>query len=112
MEMELTYDSARRSQRFDTGPAGHGAPGVGVAADRSSHTRHGTRSAALYLDLYLVSSYLCELCIAARARRGRGLGAVGGGALTLTPGLFSVLSLAVKLVYIWMVLAKYESHGS
>ena len=104
--MELTYDSARRSQRLDTGPAGHGAPGVGVAADRSSHTR-GSRRA-----LYASTSYLCELCIAARARRGRGLGAVGGAALTLTPGLFSVLSLAVKLVYIWMVLAKYESHGS
>ena len=105
--MELTYDSARRSQRLDTGPAGHGAPGVGVAADRSSHTRHRQPTRAL-----ASTSYLCELCIAARARRGRGLGAVGGGALTLTPGLFSVLSLAVKLVYIWMVLAKYESHGS
>ena len=90
--MELTYDSARRSQRLDTGPAGHGAPGVGVAADRSSHTRQPTRALAS-------TSYLCELCIAARARRGRGLGAVGGAALTLTPGLFSVLSLAVKLVY-------------
>ena len=106
--MELTYDSARRSQRFDTGPAGHGAPGVGVAAESQFAHRGSTRSLPR-------SSYLCELCIgyiAARARRGRGLGAVGGGALTLTPGLFSVLSLAVKLVYIWMVLAKYESHGS
>ncbi len=45
MEMELTYElcpmTAHRARkaRFDTGPAGHGAPGVGVAADRSSHTR-------------------------------------------------------------------------
>ena len=90
--MELTYDSARRSQRFDTGPAGHGAPGVGVAAE--SQFAHAAARASLPR-----SSYLCELCIAARARRGRGLGAVGGAALTLTPGLFSVLSLAVKLVY-------------
>ena len=81
----------------DTGPQGSVWPPIAV------RTR-GTARAP--------TSYLCELCIAARARRGRGLGAVGGGALTLTPGLFSVLSLAVKLVYIWMVLAKYESHGS
>jgi len=94
MEMELTYDSARRSQRFDTGPAGHGAPGVGVAAE--SQFAHAA-ARALYLQPR--SSYLCELCIAARARRGRGLGAVGAAALNLTPGLFSVLSLAVKLVY-------------
>ena len=70
----------------DTGPQGSVWPPIAVRSHAAARALAST-------------SYLCELCIAARARRGRGLGAVGGGALTLTPGLFSVLSLAVKLVY-------------